>query len=464
MHQRLQRLFFVSVAVGLLANLFGPLAAQAQVPFDYNYVLADSDLFDYTSLSLDQIQAFLELKGSTLAHYFDPITRLSAANVIYSAAQDFQISPKFLLALVQKEQSLVEDPLPTQYNYDWATGYAVCDGCDINSPAIQRYKGFYNQVYNAARRIRQDYLPSLQVDGKTLSGLGPGYPGLVDGVLVNPATFATAIAYTYTPHLHGNQVLWTVWNRYFARAYPDGTLVSEDSSRDVWLVENGLRRKFQNMSVLLSRGSSPDDVVHVNRTELLKYDEGTPIKFANYSFLRSPRGTVYLLVGDTLRGFASREALRRVGVNPAEIVKVKQEDLGTYTEGEPITVKSVFPLGTLLSDRKTGGVFWIQDGAKHPIWSREVLASNFPGRHATKATAKELDKYTTGSPVLFREGDLVRSKGDPGTVYLISNHERRPFVSAEALTELGFDPKNVVTTTEAALGLHQVGQVINESF
>jgi hypothetical protein len=447
----------------LVVNLLSPSGAQAQAQFDYNYVLADSDLFDSGSMSLEQLQAFLELKGGSLARYIEPATRLSAANIIYSVARDFQLNPKFLLALLQKEQSLVEDPAPSQSSYDWATGYAVCDDCDVSSPLLQRYKGFYNQVFNAARRISEDYLPALKTQGRTLTGLGPGYPGIIDGVQVTPANFATAIAYTYTPHLHGNQVLWQVWNKYFARSYPDGTLVAEDGAKDIWLIEGGVRRKFQNMSVLLSRGATPRDVVRVSRTELLKYEEGVPIKFANYSFLRSPRGTVYLLVGDTLRGFASREALRRVGVNPGEIVNVKQEDLSAYTEAEPITVKSVFPLGTLLSDSKTGGVFWIQDGVKHPIWSREILASNFPGRRATKSTAKELAKYETGSPVLFRDGDLVRSKTD-STIYLISNRERRPFDSTETLTELGFDLKNVATTTEAALAIHAVGQVITSIF
>ncbi len=458
---RVKRSYFVIILAAI--QLFSPALVQAQPEFDPNYVLSDVDLTDYESMSLEQIQAFLSAKGSALANYIEPITSLRAAQVIDRAARDFKISPKFLLALVQKEQSLVENSNPSQYNFDWATGYAVCDGCDINDPLIQKFKGFYNQVYSAAKRIRQDYLTSLDMTGRTISGYGPGIPKQVDGTTVVPANKATAIVYTYTPHLKGNRLLWTVWNRYFTRSYPDGTLLNVDGEREVWLIENGQRRRFGGRTVFLSRFPNFDKVLTVNRTELLKYVEGRPITLANYSFVRVPRGTVYLVVDDSVRGFASREALRKVGVNPEEIVNVKPEDLLDYGEGEPITTKSIFPLGTLLQDRKTGGVFWVQDGVKHPLWSREILKSNFGTRRITKAKAGQLEQYPTSTPTLFREGDLVRGKTEL-TTYLISNKLRRPFASDEAMRELGFDPKQVLVTTDEALAIHGLGAPIQASF
>lgn len=464
MIRRYKRLFFMLIELVLITSSFLPALAQAQVEFDYNYILSDNDMFDYQSMSFEQIQNFLIAKRSALATYRDPITSLWAAEVIYYTAQDFQISPKFLIALLQKEQSLIENNNPSQYNYDWATGYAVCDGCDINDPYIQRYKGFYNQVYGAAKRIRQGYLPNLESNGRTISGLGPNNPKTIDGVLINPANNATAIVYTYTPHLHGNKLLWTIWNRYFTRAYPDGTLLNVDGSKEVWLIKNGQRRKFANRSVFLSYYDSFNNVITINKTELLKYPEGVSIKFANYSFIKTPKGTVYLLVGDTIRGFDSREALRRVGVNPEEIIKVKQEDILDFVEGQPITIKSVYPLGTLLQVKETGGIYWVLDGIKHPIMSREILKSNFANRRATKMTTKLLTQYETGDPVLFKEGDLVRNKTDLGTIYLISNKQRRPFASEKAFTQLGFEATNIITTNEQSLAIHEIGPIINESF
>ncbi len=453
----------ISVSWCLGAAWWPLFSVSAQTDFDYNYILSDNDLIDYKAMTQEEIQEFLIAKSSSLATYYDPVTRWRADKIIYTAAQDFKISPKYLLALMQKEQSLIEDGSPVQTNFDWATGYAVCDDCSYDDPLIQKFKGFYNQVYNAAKKIRLSYLPDLEAKGRTISGFGPGVPKTVDGVVVVPANQATAILYTYTPHLKGNRLLSTVWNKYFTRSYPDGSLLNVDGDKYVWLIENGLRRQFVNRSVFLSRAGSFDKVLTINRTELLKYPEGKLIKFANYSYLRSERGTVYLLADDVLHGFASKTALRKVGVNPEEIVKVKNEDLADLAEGQPITTKSVYPLGTLMQDKKTGGVYWVQNGVKHPIFSRELLKTNFGSRRITKQTAKQLAEFDSSTPILFPEGELVRSQSDT-TVYLISNKERRPFVSEKAFRELGFDSKNVIVTSEEGLGIHELGPVIAELY
>lgn len=467
MLQRYPRSFFVrhKLALGLVWLTLVGLAfpSSAQEAFDYNYILSDNDLTDYQSMSLEHIQAFLELKGSKLATYVEPITSLKASQIIYTSAQDFQINPKFLVALIQKEQSLIEDTNPPASAYDWATGYAVCDGCSTSDPLLQRYKGFYNQVYNAAKKIRTSYLPDLIARGKTVSGYGPGITKLVDGTAVTPVNNATAVLYTYTPHLHGNRLLGSIWNRFFARSYPDGSLLNVQGENSVWLIENGERRQFASRAVYLSRYPNFDRVLEINRNELLKYPEGKPIALPNYSFLRSPRGTVYLLVDEQIRGFDSREALRRVGVNPEEIINVSQEDLANYGEGQPITPQSLYPLGALLQDNKSGGIYWVKDGVKHPLWSKEIMTSNFAGKKITPRLPKDLEQFPTSTPVLFREGDLVRSKSSPA-VYLISNKQRRPFVSEQAFSELHYDFKNLITTSDEALMIHELGLPISATY
>lgn len=463
MRQRYTRFFLIVLGAILFVVQIFPSQTKAQENFDYNYILSDRDLTDFESMSLEQIQAFLLSKSSPLANYTDTITRLRAAQIIYQSAQDFKINPKFLLALMQKEQSLIEDPTPQDSQIDWATGYAVCDSCSKDDPLIQKFKGFYNQVYNAARRIRTVYLIDLENNGVTSSGFGPGVPKLVDGKTIIPANKATAAAYTYTPHLHGNQILAQVWERFFSHTYPDGTLLNVAGTKEVWLIENGFKRQFANRSVYLSRYSDFERVLSVDEKELLNYPEGKIIKFSNYSYLMTPKGTVYLVVNDEVRGFSSAEAMRRVGVNPEEIVKVTADDIADYAEGKPITVDSLYPLGALLQDKKTGGVYWVQDGVKRPIWSREIMKANFSGRKVIPMSPAELDKFQTSDPVMFRDGELVRSADDPA-VYLISNKLRRPFASERAFLDLGFNWSSVIVTSERSLTLHSLGETIKTSY
>ena len=180
--------------------IFSAQAQDVVSEFDPSFIITDEDLLDFDALDLKQIQTFLKDKGGKLTDYKDPITGLPAPEIIYKTAQDFLISPKFLLTLLQKEQSLVENPRATTYNFDWATGYAVCDGCDINDPFIQKFKGFYNQVYNVGKRIRNDYLTQLANNGRTISGIGPNITKILMAYhwhlkIVLPPFF------TLTPHI-----------------------------------------------------------------------------------------------------------------------------------------------------------------------------------------------------------------------------------------------------------------------
>lgn len=110
--------------------------------FNPNYIISDEELVDYNSMSLSQIQRFIETKGGALAWYVttdtDGITRPSA-EIIWRVAQVYKINPRVLLVTLQKEQSLVADQDPVQAQYDWATGYGVCDSCSLNDPDIQKY-------------------------------------------------------------------------------------------------------------------------------------------------------------------------------------------------------------------------------------------------------------------------------------------------------------------------------------
>ncbi len=449
----------------LLSILSWPISAIAQSKFDPTYILLDQDILDYQSLTLEQIEKFLQDKNSPLLSYTDPITNWSALKIIYYASQTYQINPKYLLVLLQKEQGLIESNNTTDKRFDWATGYALCDTCSMDDPLLLKYKGFFNQVIWAAKIIREKYLPALISTGKTPFGFGPGIAKRVDGKTVVPANKATAILYTYTPHLEGNELLWYLWNKYFSRIYPDGSLLNVEGKREVWLIKDGERHKFSSRAVYLSYYPNFDRVLTVSLRELQKYPEGSPIKFTVYSFLKSPSGTVYILMPNgIIRGFASKKALKQIGINPEEIINVSWEDLAAYKEGQPITEESIYPLGQLIQDKKSGGVYWVQDNIKHPIFSREILKANFGSRKVTKKmTTQELEKFPTGDPLLFKDGDLVRSQTNP-TVYVISNSKRRPILTEDAFQELGYESKNIIVTTDGAINAHELGEAIGEPF
>jgi len=443
------------LAIFILSQLLAVNFAFAE--FNPNYIISDEELTDYNSMSLAQIQKFLEDKKSPLAWYatidVDGLGR-TASEIIWRVAQEYKINPKVLLVTLQKEQSLITDPTPEQKQLDWATGYGVCDSCSLSDPSIQKYKGFANQV-DCTAGWKRWYL-----DNATLLSWvkKPGQTYLIDTYQITPANYATAGFYTYTPHYHGNYNFWKIWQDWFGKLFPDGTVLKEKDGPGIWLIQRGMKRQFLTYSAFVSR-YSPEKLIDVSKSELENYETGVPIKFPEYSLLRSPGGTVYLIVGDTRRGFASSEVFKTIGINPEEIIDVSWDEINSYTENDPITMQSVYPLGALLQDKTSGGVYFVENGVKRPIWAKQFLTLYFQNKKITAVSPDELKKYPTGEPVKFRDGELVLGESSP-TVYFISNGERRPIPTEDVFNNLGFKWENIIKTTDKILSLHPIGTPI----
>lgn len=74
---------------------------------------------------------------------------ISAAQIIYNAAQKYNINPQVLLVLLKKESYVWGDNWPLKDEYNTVMGYA----CPDNAPCDEKYFGFYNQVTTAAWQL-----------------------------------------------------------------------------------------------------------------------------------------------------------------------------------------------------------------------------------------------------------------------------------------------------------------------
>lgn len=484
-----------------------PLPSLAQVAvdpkFDPNKIINDDEFFDTNSMSTQDIQNFLQSKNSYLANYITTNaygTTKSAAEIIYDASNNnydcygvktlsadpteaetqqkckkiTTINPKLLLILLQKEESLIEDPSPSQTHLDWATGYGIFDGMLTCSPfdSCYKYKGFGKQVDNAAWQFwnyanRPDnYTYKAGQTYAIANTLDPYCTVFNQTMSVTPVNRATAALYNYTPHVfNGNYNVFRLWNRYFpkntnVRIYPDGTLIQAKGQADIWLIEKSKRRPFANYSAFISRFTE-DQIVTVDSSDLGNYSLGSSIQFANYSLVQVPNQTIYLLVDKTKRPFASSAAFKKIGFNPEEIETAKASDLDLYTVGQAITATSTNIFGVLMQDTKTGGIFYVVDGTKAPLTDKILLTTKFNGKKITKATTKTLDKYKKVGPVLLDDGTLVKTDSFP-SVYLISNGKKRPFASYDVFLKLGYNAKNIITVSSKFLYNYAQGDAIQE--
>jgi len=479
------------IIIAFLLFCLAPLPTMAQITIDPNFnpnrILEDNDILNYNSMSLSEIQNFLQNKGSYLANYVTMDTygnMRTAAEIIYNAAYNnydcsgielsdapteeerrskcrhiTTISPKFLLVLLQKESSLIEDAAPEQGRLDWATGY----GCPDNWVCNPYYKGFGKQVNSAALQflayMKEPHRYSYKA-GQTYTFTNPYGTISKEPMTVTPSNQATAALYNYTPHVfNGNYNVFKLWNRYYprvSRLYPDGSIIKAEGDPRVWLIENGRKRHFANWSSFISR-FKPNQIVEVQTGDLDNYAEGEQIKFANYSLVQTPDKKIYLLVDKEKRPFADLTVFKKFGFNPEEIEIATDNDLVGYQTGKTITAASTFITGALLQNSTTNEVYYVEDGTKALI-DKILLETKFQGKPIIKKTAAQLNVYTTIDPIKLDDGTLVKTQNFP-LVYIISGGKKCPIDDATFI-KLEYNPDSVLTVSSQFLYNYDMGTAI----
>lgn len=487
MRKRLEKYLSLSAIVTMTGTLmltpFVPVQASV---FNPHYIISDAEMRDASTMSYFEIYSFLQEKGRLNSVFVEspdlctknkpegydphrdsiPMVK-GVAQMIYDAANCYGVNPKYILAVIEKEMSVVTwDParshrLDWQDRLDWAAGYALCDGCKKTSTLAQKYKGIDRQIDVVAGWMDWYYENYANYPSFTK----PGETKIISGTRVTPVNIATAALYTYTPHVGnsrygGNRLFWSIWKRWFGEgitmSYPDGTLLRDEKTGAVVVMQNSKARLILSESVLLSRynASTVIDINTFDFTSLVEANPGKPINFPDIALVRIEDGTTYLLVGDTMRRIVSDEVSAKIGFNPEEIEDIKAVDLDGYILGIPVTLEEAFPTGQLVQDTSTGGVFFAEAGVKHPLWDRALLEARFPGQQVLLAmTPEELATLPTGSPVMFRDGTLVKSPDDP-TVYVIAGGKKMPIPSETVFLAYGYKWTNIITTSVKALSLH----------
>lgn len=451
---------------------------------DFNNIISDEEAQDYSSMSQVQIKDFLREKDSFLANYWylgnnpapieiaqDPeaeyFKKRSATEIIYNAAQEARINPKFLLVMLQKEQSLVENDNPTERNLDFAMGYYCFDG----QPCNPKYKGFGKQVRSTALQFRW-YLDNIHEytyqPGKSvcIDDPSPDLPCTTKGTKVTPENKITASLYVYTPHIHGNRLFATIWDRYgFAGIsgdlssgiLPAGALVKAKDSENgtIYLISQGQRRPFASITALVTR-YDPGKILSLDQTEIEKYSEGPIIDFANYSVLQGQNGERYLIDGLKKRLIVSDEAFRKLGYNPAEVIQATESDLAAFDDSADLDDFSN-PFGELYQDMTTGSVFYVKDGQRHPIIDETIMRANYPDLTIKEVTSRTLEDMRYGGPIKLADGTLIKEESHKN-VYVISEGKRRLIPDGQTFESLGYQWSNIIIVPSKVFNLHQASE------
>ena len=187
--------------------------ANSALKFNAANIMSDQVMRNKSSMSVSQVQSFLNAKGvnctsgsNCLKNYRQ--NNKSAAQIIYETGQRYNINPQVLIVLLQKEVGIVTMNNPESWRYRTAAGY----GCPDSTPGVcdSSYYGFSNQMKWAAtmfdailRNSPTWYAPYVVGQNNILL-----HPYNNCGTQrVNIQNRATAALYSYTPYVPNQAAL-----------------------------------------------------------------------------------------------------------------------------------------------------------------------------------------------------------------------------------------------------------------
>jgi hypothetical protein len=265
----LKRALYLLTAIILVSGLVFSFTLPAKADFQHNLIIDDATFNNTGSMSLGQINNFLNQFPSSCISSNNGFTapdptgysptggftyggNVPGYQVIYDAAQAYGLNPQVLITTLEKESSVVTGSASYHCQYiNTAMGYGCPDGGSCpTDPATE--SGFSQQVIHAAwllkfgeERSEGNVNWDVQLNNFPVAGDhwdnsddpqscygGPMTQGtwqvcpsggisyydgytVIDGTSVHMDDGATASLYWYTPHFSGNQNFVNIFSNWF---------------------------------------------------------------------------------------------------------------------------------------------------------------------------------------------------------------------------------------------------------
>lgn len=414
----------IAAAIGLTVLFSHTTSAASAAGFKAGEIMDDAVMTNSGSMTVSQIQSFLNSKVPTcdtngtqsaadwgypnLTHAQfatqvmgwpgPPYTclkdykqnNLSAAQIIYNTAQQYDINPEALIVLLQKESSLVTDtwPLPSQYRT--ATGY----GCPDGAPCDSQYFGLTNQLTWGAKLYHS-------VLTQNPNWYSPYFVGSNPKIYWNPSTscgyaplsivnWTTASLYDYTPYRPNQAAL--------NAGYGNGDSCSSYGNRNFYLYFSdwfGSTQFPQPVGATLYRQSST--------------------------------GKIYLVANSTRYYIPSPSVMSNYRLSSYGTVAASDSTIQSFTDGGSLT--------NIVRD-SSGKIYLVNNGTRYYIPSSSVCTDWNIGCFDTNTVRNLGDDFTLS---YLKSGQNLNSTAHfDGTYYKMSTGTRLPFADTSSFTQAGF--------------------------
>jgi LysM repeat protein len=423
------------VATGLTALMAAEPEAKSEAAvasqFDPGLIISDSVFYDFGTMTVSEIQRFLNAKASTrcVENILGPkclkdfrmdtqaVTGESgrcasmparadqtAAQIIYYVARACGINPRVLIVTLQKEQGLIQAWNPSQRMYDFALGMSCPD---TPSGCSKADAGFFWQLYKGAGQlqwygdprgsftylrvgtdIKRDYQANKSSCGYRTFRL---------------KSQATAALYYYTPYTpnqpaldnlygegdtcsaYGNRNFWRFYTDWFGSTIGGGFLLKSKTSGTYLTVEN--KKYLITDQAAIEAFSALGPVGEVSDSYLESFSDSGPVGRLIKNNSTTP--TYYFVDGSKRYTFTNVAQVQEFGFDPASAVRLTSSQLtalpgaGTMTE---------YISGT------DGTKYLVEDGKKRQILDVASISST-PLPALSKVKIQAFSALPWGAPI-----------------------------------------------------------------
>jgi hypothetical protein len=343
---------------------------------------------------------------------------ISAAQIIYDAAQEYRINPKVLLITLRKESlNLFSDSWPMKSQYRYAMGYACPDsGPNYSAACVESKAGFYNQMTLAAWQLRHYYdVPSslnyIPGQWNTIAYNPDPVCGTKDVYIQN---YATASLYTYTPYTpndaalnaypgtahcgaYGMRNFYFYWQEWFGSTLINGNFLRSVNNATVYLVGDQVKYPVADPA-LIGAASGLGGVGFVSQSYLDNIPTGSLLGRT----IKSPDGTIYFYDSNIKLPFTSCTMVAAYGSACGAAAALTQTQVDKLVNG---------PVVTNGMKTTSGKTFYITGGEKREVFDDASLTGAGLSTGYNVLTDSAFNYLTYGTPYV-RTNTIIRSRQD----------------------------------------------------
>ncbi|MDO9063286.1 MAG: hypothetical protein Q7U41_01840 [Microbacterium sp.] len=439
-----------ALLIGVAVALPAPAQALSYDPdrWQAGYIISDANFYDGSAMSREEVRDFLESKAASgcaavkgtsspcLVDAKDQIRSRAATaacrsidgrdgapadEIIVTVARACGISPKVILATLQKEQGLVTSSDPSQWSYDHAMGW----GCPDSAACETTYNGLFNQVYMGAAQFQnyRIYPSSFTFRANQTIGILSSPAAGCPYITVTIQNWATAALYNYTPYTpnkaalenypgtascgsYGNRNFWAAYNDWFGSSIAGGSIIKKTSGSDRFLIVGDSRWRIKSDDKAVKKGFAPlGPTASVSGKYVESFDEAATLT----NLARDADKTKWLVDQGRrykLPNCPNVELLGFTGCSTAP----------TLTDGQLRALEKQGRLGAVI---ETGGDsrYVLADGERHEFTDRQALeAAGYATEGKSELLPATITRIPLGRPVI-PDGTVVRATGDEDRYY-----------------------------------------------